>query len=65
MNSGVTASRSVVLIVDEGDILRWRSDVVLELSKADVADFKLADFHWYRLYIHMYKTFLYIASYSD
>ncbi len=38
-------SRSVVLIVNECDILRRRSDVVLELSKADVADFNLTEFH--------------------
>jgi len=55
-------SRSVVLILNECDLLRRRSDVVLELSEADVADFCLTELHC--LYIHIYKVFLYIQERS-
>ena len=37
--------RSVVFVGNECDLLRWRSDVVLELRKTDVADFDVADVH--------------------
>ena len=47
----------VVYIGDEGDLLRRRSAVVIELSKADVADFLMADFQWHCLYIQIYLRY--------
>ena len=45
--------RSVLFVVNLSDLLRWRSEVVIELPKADVADFDVADFHVAYIYTYI------------